>query len=407
MLSSIIITTLPLTRFSQHACVDKYVSHFSSFSLPQNLVPDFKKAATALKGIVKVGAVDMTQHQSVGAKYDIKGFPTIKIFGLNKNSPVDYNNERSAKGIASAALKEVREVVSARLKGNAKPNTSSSSSSSSSSSGSGSGSGKDGEVLELSSSNFDKEVFNNDAMYLVSFTAPWCGHCQRLKPEWKSAAFDLRNNKNIKFANVDCTQNEALCGRFGVRGYPTIKAFRYGSRKSSSGESYDSERSSASIVTYVKNALERDLPPPAPVELLSATELAECAKQSVCAIAVLPHILDSSAKERTQYIERITAAMAKTKTLPVAWVYTYAGTHKALENVLDMGGSGYPAFAVASIGKKKFAPMFASFSAENIRDFVEDVVRGRETVRGINGKEFPTLATVAKWDGKDAEKQEL
>ena len=42
-----------------------------------------------------VGAVDMDQHQSVGGPYGIRGFPTIKIFGYDKNSPKDYNGEWS------------------------------------------------------------------------------------------------------------------------------------------------------------------------------------------------------------------------------------------------------------------------------------------------------------------------
>lgn len=56
----------------------------------QKLVPEYMKLASALKGIFKVGAVDMTQHQSVGAPYNVQGFPTIKIFGTNKKVPVDY-----------------------------------------------------------------------------------------------------------------------------------------------------------------------------------------------------------------------------------------------------------------------------------------------------------------------------
>jgi len=43
-----------------------------------------------LQGVVNVGAVDMTEHQSVGAPYGIQGFPTIKIFGSNKQKPQDY-----------------------------------------------------------------------------------------------------------------------------------------------------------------------------------------------------------------------------------------------------------------------------------------------------------------------------
>jgi len=45
----------------------------------KNLVPEYKKAAKALKGIVKIGAVDMTQHESLGQPYGVTGFPTIKV----------------------------------------------------------------------------------------------------------------------------------------------------------------------------------------------------------------------------------------------------------------------------------------------------------------------------------------
>lgn len=43
-----------------------------------------------LQGIVKVGAVDADQHKSLGGQYGVKGFPTIKIFGANKNKPEEY-----------------------------------------------------------------------------------------------------------------------------------------------------------------------------------------------------------------------------------------------------------------------------------------------------------------------------
>lgn len=32
-----------------------------------------------VQGVVKVGAVDMDVHQSVGGPYGIRGFPTIKV----------------------------------------------------------------------------------------------------------------------------------------------------------------------------------------------------------------------------------------------------------------------------------------------------------------------------------------
>lgn len=33
----------------------------------------------------------MTAHQSVGGPYNVRGFPTIKIFGADKQKPADYN----------------------------------------------------------------------------------------------------------------------------------------------------------------------------------------------------------------------------------------------------------------------------------------------------------------------------
>ena len=56
----------------------------------QALTPEYKKAASALKGIVRLGAVDADEHRSLGSKYGVQGFPTIKVFGSNKKSPSDY-----------------------------------------------------------------------------------------------------------------------------------------------------------------------------------------------------------------------------------------------------------------------------------------------------------------------------
>ncbi|CAG7718357.1 unnamed protein product, partial [Allacma fusca] len=38
---------------------------------------DYAKAATALKGVVKVGAVNADEEQSLASQYNIKGFPTV------------------------------------------------------------------------------------------------------------------------------------------------------------------------------------------------------------------------------------------------------------------------------------------------------------------------------------------
>jgi protein disulfide-isomerase A6 len=124
----------------------------------KNLAPHYKKAATALKGVVKVGAVDCDQYKDIAAKYSVQGFPTLKLFGASKTSPTDYNGERTAKAIAEAGLAEAKKKVKQQLEGG--------------SSSSGSGSGGKTEVIELTDSNFEKTVLDSDDVWLVEFFAP-------------------------------------------------------------------------------------------------------------------------------------------------------------------------------------------------------------------------------------------
>jgi len=48
------------------------------------------------------------------------------------------------------------------------------------------------DVIELTPSNFNREVIQSASLWLVEFYAPWCGHCQRLTPEWKKVATALK-----------------------------------------------------------------------------------------------------------------------------------------------------------------------------------------------------------------------
>lgn len=116
---------------------------------------------------MKVGAVNADEHRSLGGQYGVQGFPTIKIFGANKKSPIDYNNQRTAQAMADAALAEAKKQVTEKLSGRG----GGSSSSSSGGSGGSGGSGK-GDVIELTDSNFDKLVLQSDDVWLVEFYAP-------------------------------------------------------------------------------------------------------------------------------------------------------------------------------------------------------------------------------------------
>lgn len=79
------------------------------------MAPEWQRAATALKGIAKVGAVDASAHQSLGQQYGVSGFPTIKIFGANKRSPTNYQGGRTADAIVEQVISQLRTIVNERL----------------------------------------------------------------------------------------------------------------------------------------------------------------------------------------------------------------------------------------------------------------------------------------------------
>lgn len=86
----------------------------------QQLVPEYKKAGTALKGVINVGAVNCDDHNSICGQFGVKGFPTIKIFAANKKSPIEFNGQRTAKGIVETAMSEANKQVKASLNGDGK-----------------------------------------------------------------------------------------------------------------------------------------------------------------------------------------------------------------------------------------------------------------------------------------------
>ena len=102
-------------------------------------------------------------------------------------------------------------------------------------------------VIALDSNTFDDTLLKEDLL-LVEFYAPWCGHCQRLAPEYERAAKQLAElEKPIKLAKVDATKETEIAKRFDVSGYPTLLVFRNGKPFKYSGG-----RDERAIVEYMK-----------------------------------------------------------------------------------------------------------------------------------------------------------
>jgi len=357
----------------------------------KNLAPEYKKAAKALKGVVGVGAVDCDQEMNkpLCGQYGVQGFPTIKVFGANKNKPTDYNGQRTASGIVDTALRTAKDVVNDRLGGK----------SSSGGGGSKSGGGS-ADVIELTESNFEKLVMKSDEMWLVEFFAPWCGHCKNLEPHWKSAARDLKGK--VKLGAVDATVHQGLAAKYGIQGYPTIKYFKAG--KKGQPEDYDGGRTASDIVAWANERVQVNLPPPEVVELTSQKTLEEnCDGKQLCIIGFLPHILDSGASGRNTYIDVLKKSGEKYKNNGWGWLWTEAMAQESLEKALGVGGFGYPALTAVSLKKGKCAVMRGSFSQDGVHEFLRDTLYGKSSTFAVQGGKLPAIKDVSAWDGKDGQ----
>ena len=60
-------------------------------------------------------------------------------------------------------------------------------------------------------------------LILHRFYAPWCGHCQNLKPAYEKAAKGLNGLAQVAAINCDDEINKPFCGVMGVQGFPTLK----------------------------------------------------------------------------------------------------------------------------------------------------------------------------------------
>jgi len=82
----------------------------------KNLAPHYAKAAEKLKGMVTFGVVDCTDQKDLCGEYSIEGFPTLKTFEMEADTPTDYQGPREAKGIAKYAKKLLKKAKVSRLK---------------------------------------------------------------------------------------------------------------------------------------------------------------------------------------------------------------------------------------------------------------------------------------------------
>jgi putative thioredoxin len=82
--------------------------------------------------------------------------------------------------------------------------------------------------LDVTDADFEARVLRRSAELpvLVDFWADWCQPCHMLAPVIERAV--AAHPGKVELVKLDADQNQATAARYGVRGLPTVKAFRDG-----------------------------------------------------------------------------------------------------------------------------------------------------------------------------------
>jgi len=218
-----------------------------------------------------------------------------------------------------------------------------------------------------------------------------------MAPSWKEAASKLKGK--VKFADLDATEHKNIAQRYGINGYPTIKIFPPGGDIKSPID-YQGARSTDAFEAAALEYLQKF---PSKKEILQLTNEKliqnECVnKTGICLIAFLPHLIDTKASGRKEYIKTLEDTANKSPQYPFFYFWSQAYDQKALEQAFNLG-SGYPTVVAISPSKKKYAVMRAAYTLEAMTEFIRDLMHGYE--RLYNYEKLPTLVDVKEWDGSD------
>ncbi|KAF5005037.1 hypothetical protein FDECE_8453 [Fusarium decemcellulare] len=111
---------------------------------------------------------------------------------------------------------------------------------------------KNSPVLQLNARTYEKLIAKSNHTSIVEFYAPWCGHCQNLKPAYEKAAKNLEGLAKVAAIDCDDDANKQFCGSMGVQGFPTLKIVRPGKKTGRPVvEDYQGQRTAGAITEAV------------------------------------------------------------------------------------------------------------------------------------------------------------
>ena len=83
-----------------------------------------------------------------------------------------------------------------------------------------------GNVVQITTANWQTEVAASATPVVVDFWAEWCGPCRMLGPVVEELATEMAGK--VKFGKCNVDENQDVAGKYGVRSIPTLLVFMNG-----------------------------------------------------------------------------------------------------------------------------------------------------------------------------------
>uniref|UniRef100_A0A8C5URS2 DnaJ homolog subfamily C member 10 n=1 Tax=Microcebus murinus TaxID=30608 RepID=A0A8C5URS2_MICMU len=223
------VVSLTPTTFNELVTQRKHnevwmVDFYSPWCHPcQVLMPEWKRMARTLTGLINVGSIDCQQYHSFCAQENVRRYPEIRFFPPKSNKANQYHSYNGWN----------RDAYSLRIWGlGFLPQVS----------------------IDLTPQTFNEKVLQGKNHWVVDFYAPWCGPCQNFAPEFELLARMIKGK--VKAGKVDCQAYSQTCQRAGIRAYPTVKFYFYERTKRKFGEEQINARDAKAITALIFEKLE-------------------------------------------------------------------------------------------------------------------------------------------------------
>uniref|UniRef100_A0A8K9XZH2 DnaJ homolog subfamily C member 10 n=1 Tax=Oncorhynchus mykiss TaxID=8022 RepID=A0A8K9XZH2_ONCMY len=191
----------------------------------QALLPEWRRMARAVNGMIKVGTVDCQKHHSFCQGESVRAYPEIRLYPQNANRRDIYQSyngwHRDAHSLKVWAVGTL-------------PRAS----------------------VDLTPDDFRNKVIGGKDHWVVDFYAPWCGPCQHFAPEFEVLARMVKGS--VRAGKVDCQAHYQTCQSAGITAYPSVRFYPHlGTKKRDQGGEHVNSRDANNIADVLHQRLQQ------------------------------------------------------------------------------------------------------------------------------------------------------